>query len=346
MNIKIILGSLLLILVVRLSADEKTLPQLYKQLLPSVVTLHTFQNKISGNITTLATSPNGLGSGVIISKDGLIVTASHVVHLVDGLHVEFENGVRKRAKVVSSLPWADLALIKVAEDELPTSIGVAKLGDSKKTAIGEQIFVIGAPLGINRTLTVGYISGIHPIGSRPSAPMAEFFQTDAAINPGNSGGPMFNMSGEIIGIASHIQTQSGGSQGLGFTVTSDSVKQLLLKRGRFWSGIEILPLSPLLSKIFHLPQNSGILVQRVANGSMGQKAGLQGGTVNATIEDQPVLLGGDIILSINGHMINSKKAIKDIMRSFEEMKPGTYLKFVLWRHGKKLPLVYQIPYQN
>jgi S1-C subfamily serine protease len=322
-------------------AAENKLPNLYKNLLPSVVTLHTFQDQILNNSLKLSTSANGLGSGVVISKDGLIVTAAHVVHSADSLHVEFDDGIKRQGKIISSLPWADLALVKV--DSLPDSAKVAILGDSGEVDIGEQVFVIGAPLGLNKSLTVGYISGFHPVGSRSSAPMAEFFQTDAAINPGNSGGPMFNMSGDIIGIASHIQTQSGGSQGLGFTVTSETVKQLLLNRGYFWSGIEIFPLDPKLAGVFHLPQSNGILVQRVARDSLAYKAGLKAGIIKAVIEGKDVLLGGDIILTINGKAFDSQQAIEAIMKSIKEIKPGSIIKLVVWRKGNKHPIAFNIP---
>jgi serine protease Do len=333
MRFKLVISVLALMIATNLFAVENRLPVLYEELLPSVVTLHTFQNIIQNNRTQVASAPNGLGSGVIISNDGLIVTAAHVVHSVDSLHVEFGNGVRKRAKVISSIPWADLALVQV--DDMPDTIHIAELGDSEKVKVGEQVFVIGAPLGLSRTLTVGYISGRHPVGSRPLAPMAEFFQTDTAINPGNSGGPMFNMSGKIIGIASHIQSKSGGSDGLGFTVTSESVKQLLLDRGRFWSGIEIQPLNETLSNLFHLPQSNGVLVQRVANGSHAFKAGIKGGTLQSNIAGLPMMLGGDIILSINGNDFNNKKAIKDIMQSLKDVKPGQIIELTVWRSGKK-----------
>jgi S1-C subfamily serine protease len=324
-----------------LLAAENKLPSLYKKLLPSVVTLHTFQDKTVNSSTPLTSLANGLGSGVVISADGLIVTAAHVVHTVDSLHIEFEDGIKRSGKVISSVPWADLALVKV--DGLPEGVRAAKLGDSSKVDIGEQVFVIGAPLGLNKSLTVGYISGFHPVGSRTSAPMAEFFQTDAAINPGNSGGPMFNMSGDIIGIASHIQTQSGGSQGLGFTVTSEAVKQLLLNRGHFWSGIEIFPLDPRLASIFHLPQSNGILVQRVARESLAYKVGLKAGSIKAEIEGREVLLGGDIILSINGKAFDSQQAIEAIMQSIKEIKPGSVIELTVWRKGNKHPIAFNIP---
>ena len=341
MKVNFISGIIILSISLNILAQDNPLPELYKELLPSVVTLHTFQNKMQGNITKITTSPNGLGSGVIISEAGLIVTAAHVVHSADAVQVEFNKGIIKKGRVISSLPWADLALVKV--DELPANTQISVLGDSKKVLVGEQVFVIGAPLGLSRTLTVGYISGTHPVGSRPSAPMAEFFQTDAAINPGNSGGPMFNLEGEIIGIASHIQTQSGGNQGLGFTVTSETVRKLILERSMFWSGIEMLPLNKELAKIFQLPQGNGVLIQRVASGSLAQKAGLMGGRIESTLQGKQVMLGGDIILAVNQHEFDSEQSIKDIMDSIKKLKSGSKLNIVVWRRGKKKSIEINMP---
>ena len=340
MNVKLSLMLVGLFLSSLANAENK-IPKLYSKLLPSVVTLHTFQNEIEGHTTKVVTSPNGLGSGVLISKDGLIVTAAHVVHLVDALRVEFSSGEVFKAKVVSSLPSADLALIKV--EKVPKGVYVSKLGNSEKVVVGEQVFVIGAPLGLSRTLTVGYISGKHPVGSRQSVPMAEFFQTDASINPGNSGGPLFNMRGEVIGIASHIQTQSGGSQGLGFTVTSKTIKSLMLNRARFWSGVELLPLDKPMTKVFKLPQSNGILVQRVAEGSIAQQAGISGGGIKAKIEGKEILLGGDIILSINGISFTNEQAVRNILQSIQSVKSGQSMTVGLWRKGKIVKLTMSVP---
>jgi len=330
--------SLLILLVYPASGRaENKLPQLYQQLLPSIVTLHTYENQVIESKIVVVTDPNGLGSGVVVSDEGLIVTAAHVVHSVDALHVEFANGERRSATILSSLPWADLALVKV--DDLPTEVIPAKLGDSDKVQVGEQVFVIGAPLGLSQTLTVGYISGIHLAGSEETAPLADFFQTDAAINPGNSGGPLFNMQGEIIGIASHIQTQSGGSDGLGFTVTSNTVSNLLLNRGYFWTGMELYPLNLEMSKALHLPQKNGVLVIKVASGSPAEQAGIRGGTVEAIFESGPVLLGGDVILSVNGISFNSHENLAKIIQSLLDIQANESVEFVVWRGGKRLKFV-------
>ena len=337
------LVTFILLFMANLEAHEETnqLPLLYKRLLPSVVTLHTFENNTAGKVTRVVTTPNGLGSGVIISKEGLIVTAAHVVHTVDALHVEFSDGSRATGKILSSVPWADLALVQV--NKLPENVVPAELGDSAKVDIGERGFVIGAPLGLSHTLTVGYISGRHPAGSTKAAPLAELFQTDAAINPGNSGGPLFNMSGKVIGIASHIQTQSGGSDGLGFVVTSDSVSQILLNKAHFWSGLDYVPLDAELARVFQLPQKNGLLVQRVAEGSLAFGAGIQAGSLPATIRDQPIILGGDIILSVNGFNFDSQTNIHSIIETIANVTPGSKLTVLIWRDGKKRRLTIEVP---
>ena len=162
-------------------------------------------------------SAQGLGSGVLVSKDGKVLTAAHVVQTADTVSVEFPNGEIVKAKVVSSEPPADVALLQL--ERVPASAVVAKLGDSDQVGVADQIFVVGAPYGISHTLTVGHISARRtPRGEQSELGLAEFFQTDAAVNQGNFGGPMFNMNGEVIGIVSHILSQSGGFEGLGFAV--------------------------------------------------------------------------------------------------------------------------------
>lgn len=121
------------------------------------------------------------------------------------------------------------------------------------------------------------------------------------------------------------------------------MKQLLLKRGRFWSGIEFLPLNSKWAKIFHLPQTSGVLIQRVANGSLAQSAGLEGGRIQAVIEGKPLLLGGDIILSINGNSFDNQQSVDNIMQSIKDIKPGKVMEIVVWRYGKKQNISFHIP---
>lgn len=329
---KLFISCLFLIIPQAFSHGLNNLTEQYQQSIPSVVTIHTFEDKVSQGVTQFASQPNGLGSGVIITEDGLIATASHVVHAVDGLHVEFNNGEKHSAKVVSTLAWADLALIKVAK--LPEGSKVASLEDSDNAKIGEQIYVIGAPLGLSKTLTVGYLSGIHPEISYPVPRSAELLQTDAAINPGNSGGPMFNLEGKVIGIASHIKTRSGGSDGLGFAVSSNAVKKWLLEKRPFWSGIVYYPVSGPIKKALGLPFNGGVIIQKVNRESAAHQAGLRGGEVEATIAKQTLLLGGDVIVSINGVPLINLATGTQIMNALRTQDSAKFVDVKIWRQGK------------
>ena len=231
------------IILIILAANDiaaSELSDLFEKTSPAVVVLHTFERvaKINPATKERMTSVEGLGSGAIISKDGLIVTAAHVVHLADSIHVEFINGEKQLGKVIASEPTADIALIKV--DKIPDEINPVVLSNSDNVTVGDDVFVIGAPYGIGHSLTAGLISGRRAAVDSSMFADVEFFQTDASINQGNSGGPMFNMNGEVIGIVSHILSKSGGFEGMGFAVTSNSAKQLLLEEKRIWSGVDIL----------------------------------------------------------------------------------------------------------
>ncbi len=244
-------------------------------------------------------SAQGLGSGVLISKDGKVLTAAHVVQTANTVKVEFPNGKVVKTKVVSSEPPADVALLQL--ERVPASAVVAKLGDSDQVGVADQIFVVGAPYEISHTLTVGHISARRTPGTKTSElGLAEFFQTDAAVNQGNSGGPMFNLKGEVVGVVSYILTQSGGFEGLGFAVTSNTAKQLLLDRPPFWSGLQGHGLSGELAALLNVPQTSGMLVLQVAEGSPAARIGLRGGTTKVRIGNARFVLGGDIILRVMG----------------------------------------------
>ncbi len=310
------------------------LTDLFNKTNPSVVILHTFERvpKINPATKERMTSVQGLGSGVVISKDGLILTAAHVVHVSDSVHVEFKNGEKVLGKIVASEPTADIALVKL--ENIPKDLQPASIGDSDKVSVGEEIFIIGAPYGIGHSLTVGYISGKRMPPEKSMFADVEFFQTDAAVNMGNSGGPMFNMKGEVVGIVSHILTQSGGFDGIGFAVTSNSAKQLLLEEKRVWSGIDGQLLTDEMAGIFQLPQSAGALVQRVAEGSFAHKSGIKGGDIPAVIGGRELLLGGDILLNIENVPIKDEDSIKLIKKTIARKKPGEDVRITLLRKGQ------------
>jgi S1-C subfamily serine protease len=319
-------------------AIASQLTDLFKKTNPSVVILHTFERvpKMNPSTSERMTSVQGLGSGVVISKDGLILTAAHVVHISDSVHVEFKNGEKVLGKIVASEPTADVALVKL--EKIPDDLQPAALGDSEKVSVGEDIFIIGAPYGIGHSLTAGYISGKRRPPEKSMFHDVEFFQTDAAVNMGNSGGPMFNMNGEVIGIVSHILTQSGGFDGIGFAVTSNTAKQLLLEEKRVWSGIDGHLLTDELAGIFQLPQSAGALVQRVAEGSFAHKAGIKGGDIPAIIGGTELIVGGDILLNIENVPIKDGDSIKLIKKTIARKKSGEDIRITLLRKGQVIKL--------
>ena len=186
------------------------------------------------------------------------------------------------------------------------------MADSNTVHVGDQVIVVGAPYGLSYSLSVGYISARWaPNTVYKTMPLAEFFQTDATINTGNSGGPMFNMKGDVIGIVSHNISKSGGSEGLGFVVTMNTAKQLLLERRSFWTGLEGLVLSDQLADLLNLPpRTSGFIVKTVAKDSPGDHIGLRGSSMLVHIAGQEVPLGGDIILAVDGIPVAAPNLVK------------------------------------
>jgi len=201
--------------------EAETVGQVFRRVNATVVVIRTWERDIGQQSGAFTPTVAGLGSGVVIDSRGHVLTAAHVVQTVDEITVEFLDGHVSPARVIGSEPEADLALLEL--ETPPFGMQVAGLGDSDAVEVGDQAFIVGAPYGIGHTLTVGHISARHkPNTVYSGMSLAEFLQTDAAINHGNSGGPMFSLRGEIVGIVSHIISKSGGFEGLGFVVTSNS----------------------------------------------------------------------------------------------------------------------------
>jgi S1-C subfamily serine protease len=235
------------------------------------------------------------------------------------------------------VPAADLAVLRLKKP--PKAAVAARLGDSDRVRVGDQIFIIGAPQGMTHTLTVGHISARRTTDAMYGGLYnAEMLQTDAAINVGNSGGPMFNMAGEVVGIVSHMISESGGYEGLGFVMTSNMARELLLGSRTIWTGLEGHRVDGELARILNLPQGVGILVQRVAEGSPAHRMGLQPGTVKAEIDGQPIVLGGDIILEIQGLRLDDPEAIERIKALLRTLSPGEEIKVTVLRGGRRMEL--------
>jgi serine protease Do len=314
------------------------LSRLYEKLSPSVVVINTTQHEYSNDEQEEIVQIASQGSGVVISKEGLIMTAAHVVQVADVVNVKLLSGEVHSATVLGSIDMADVALIKL--DFIPKNLVVAELGDSDKVKIGEDVFVIGAPYGYEHTLTAGYISSRRkPENFSAQLVPIEFLQTDAAINQGNSGGPLFNMDGEVMGIVSSILTQSGGFEGIGFAASINVAKELLLNQTPFWSGMELYFLEDELAKALNTPQDAGFLVQKVAINSVGQKLGLRAGKISLTVGENNIVIGGDIILEVQGMPISKQvEQLREIRQAVSVLKPGDSYRLKILRNGKVIDL--------
>jgi S1-C subfamily serine protease len=261
-----------------------------------------------------------------------------VIESADRVTIRFAGGAVMSARVIASDPLADLALLEVAR--VPQDAVVARIGDSDKVEVADQVFVVGAPYGISETLSVGYVSARRSARSEPGDPSSvEVFQTDAAIAPGNSGGPMFNLDGEVVGIVSRIVSRSGGSEGIGFAVTSNAAKEILLDAPPIWTGVSVVPLSGELARVLNLPQPAGLLVTHAAEDSFGAQMGLRAGNTPAIVGGVHLTLGGDIILAVAGMPIEANvgnyRVVRDRLR---RSQAGEQIPIVVLRSGRIVEL--------
>ena len=315
-------------------ARGQNMGDLFRQVNPSVVVIRAKGSDVeSSGVTRFVET----GSGVLVSADGKIMTAAHVVHSMDEVVVDFLGGEKIPAKVISSEPAADLSLIKL--QRVPPGSKVAIVADSDTVRVGDPVMIIGAPYGLSHSMSAGWISARWPANSVYHAmPLAEFLQTNATINTGNSGGPMFNMAGQVIGIVSHNISKSGGSEGLGFVVTSNTAKKLLLDRPSFWSGLEGRLITGPIAQILNLPQPTGYLVKSVARGSAGDAVGLIGGAVLATVMGEQLVVGGDIILKVQGIPIGEASDHRRVRDILDSVPPGGDFTMTVLRLGKVIEL--------
>jgi len=263
---------------------------------------------------------SGLGSGVIVDKDGYILTNNHVVKDADEIKVKLSDEREFKGKVIGVDPKTDLAVIKIDSNHLP----VIKLGDSDKLQVGETVIAIGNPFGLSHTVTSGIVSatGRANVGI---ADYEDFIQTDAAINPGNSGGALVNIRGELVGINTAIFSTTGGYQGIGFAIPSNMAKVVLnslIKKGkviRGWLGVTIQPLVPDLVKQFNLKDEKGVLVGDVVEDSPAEKAGIESGDVIVEFDGKKV----DDVTNLRNMVANTLPNKEVTIKLIRNEKPKT-----------------------
>jgi S1-C subfamily serine protease len=320
--------------------EAQDVEDLFYKVNPSVVVIRAKGREVTrarGLVTF-----NEIGSGVLISPDGKVMTAAHVVHAMDEIAVEFVGGETVPARVVSSEPAADLAMLQLAR--VPKGAHAARLGDSDRVRVGQQVLVIGAPYGLSHSFSAGWISAKWlPNTAYRAMPLAEFFQTTATINTGNSGGPMFNMAGEVIGVVSHNISKGGGSEGLGFVVTMKSARYFLVEREWAWLGLEGVVVSGELAEVFNVPGGSGLLVSVVPMGSPAWDMGLLGGDRTATIAGQDIVVRGDVVLAMAGIPIKADADVPKIRQRVGAMSTGQPFKASVLRAGKVIELTGKAP---
>lgn len=331
-NFCFLILTVLIALIWATSAVGQQLRDVVLQVDPSVVVIKTVEKNVLPVPQNMFVSSPGLGSGVLI-PDGRILTAAHVVQAADKIEVEFVDGQVAPAKVIASLPRADVAMLQL--DWVPYNAVPARLGNSDKMQVGDEVFIIGAPYGIGHSLSVGHLSARRPANVSFGSIKLEMLQTDAAVNKGNSGGPMFNMAGEVVGVISYILSQSGGFEGLGFAVTVNVAQKLLINAKGFWSGIDGVIISDAWVRIFNIPQPAGFLVQRIADNSPASKIGLIGGTYRSNIAGVDLLTGGDIILSVGGiPVVADGSTTLKMIEYLNSLKPGDTITLKVLRAGE------------
>jgi serine protease Do len=339
---RLLLGALVVAVLGWLPAGvgAQDVEELFRKVNPSVVVIKAKGRDVS--TTRGLVKFNEIGSGVLISSDGKVMTAAHVVHAMDEIIVEFLGAEAVPARVVSSEPAADLSMLQLAR--VPAGAQVAQLGDSDRVRVGQQVLVIGAPYGLSHSFSAGWISAKWlPNTAYRAMPLAEFFQTTATINTGNSGGPMFNMAGEVVGVVSHIISKGGGSEGLGFVVTMKSARHFLMERKWVWVGMEGTVVTGELAEIFNVPGGSGFLVKIVPKGSPAWDMGIQGGDRTATITGQDIVVRGDIVLTMAGIAIKSEEDLPKIREQLGTMPAGQSFKASVLRAGRVIELTGKVP---
>ena len=260
-----------------------------------------------------------LGSGFVIDKSGRIVTNFHVVEGADDIEVSFSNRDSVKARLVGRDPSTDLAVLKVDVDA--RALTPLQLGNSDRVRVGDSVVAIGNPLGYERSVTAGIVSALHrPLTAPNDFTIDDVIQTDAAINSGNSGGPLIAANGKVVGVNTAIATGNTGARGnigIGFAVPVNTLRDVasqLIDRGRVehpFLGVVAQPIDKEIADVFNLPVEQGLLVVRVIEGSGADKAGLRAGATEVVVAGESYLLGGDIIVEIDGKPATTAEDLRE-----------------------------------
>jgi S1-C subfamily serine protease len=316
-----------------LDSEEQNNIGVYRRNIPSVV-----------NVTSRAMAfdffygmvpQEGQGSGFVIDKEGHILTNYHVVADARQVEVTMHNRKKYKATIVGTDPAHDLAVIQIKAPDLVPSV----LGDSRNLQVGQKVYAIGNPFGLAGTMTRGIVSSIRPVREPNGATIEEAIQTDAAINPGNSGGPLMNWHGEVIGINTMILSSVGQNAGIGFAIPINTAKAVLndlMTLGRVRRpalGVRTIPITAELAQEIGLPADYGLLIVQVTPGGSADQAGLHGGTERAYLGNIPIMLGGDLIVAIDGEKVVDEQDLSQVMNNH---RAGDTVKVTIYRDKKRM----------
>jgi S1-C subfamily serine protease len=307
--------------------------QVYRRDSPGVV-------QITATSVSQGQTGESLGSGFLVDKTGHVVTNFHVIKGAQRIQVSFSGRDEINATLVGSDQSTDTAVLKI--DAHARALNPLPLGNSDAVIVGDPVYAIGNPFGFTRTFTSGVVSAVQRQIEAPNTLQIDHaIQTDAAINHGNSGGPLIDAAGRVIGVTSQISTGSTGQQGnvgIGFAIPINTVRDVaaqIISTGKAqhaFLGIETDAITPQLARLFHLPVKQGLIVRDVDSGSAAAKAGIVAGATQVVVQGQSYLIGGDIIVSIDGTPLTSFDQLRD---AIARHKPGDKVELETYHHGSK-----------
>lgn len=314
--------------VVYINSGENSYTQLFEQVDQSVVYIG-------------AQTPEGpaQGSGFIYSKNGFIVTNQHVIEDASRVEAGFTDGDTKRARIVGSDPYTDLAVLKVSKKGLEP----LEIGNSSSVNVGQQAIAIGNPFGLRSSMTTGIISQKNRLLQvEQGFSIPNVLQTDASINPGNSGGPLLNIQGQVVGVNTAIETNTGTFSGVGFAIPANTVKRVvpqLIEEGDYehpWIGVRGIDVSPEIADERNLENATGFMVVEVVNKSPADNAGLTAGNDTVEIDGQEVNIGGDIIVGMGGEKVRGISDILNYLAQETEVGQETNITVLRWEDGENI----------
>jgi S1-C subfamily serine protease len=321
-----------------LDSEEEQNIGVYKKAMPAVVNITS--TEVAYDFFYRPVPQQGQGSGFILDKDGHILTNNHVIDGAQQIEVTLWNGKKYKAQIVGTDPTHDVALLQIHG---ATALEPATLSDSSGLLVGQRVYAIGNPFGFSGTMTRGIISALRAVQLPSGMKIDNAIQTDASVNPGNSGGPLLNSHGDVIGITTMIATNPNGnadqSAGIGFAIPIATAKAVLDDFARYGHvrrpslDIVTIPIGPDIAEQLGLPAMPGILVERTLPGGAADKAGIHGGTQKMYMGNEPVMLGGDLIVGFEGQEIASPQ---DLGNALTEHHPGDVVSVTVYRGRKEM----------